>query len=166
MKKTDKILLGIVIGIVLLVVFSFVLALNKPQPSYMPDDSPEGAAFNYLFAMQQKNYERAYGYLSPSIKGYPRTVDVFVDDVDTFSYTFRRLYDTSTTLNVESTTITGETAHVGIQETRFYEGDLFSSGQYSYFFNMTLHMDTNGQWKIVDSDRYWLNCWNRSGRCK
>jgi len=166
MKKTDKILIGIVAGIVLLVVVAFVVALSNPKPAYQAEDTPEGVAFNYLFALQQKDYERAYGYLSRSIAGYPRDADAFTDDIRRYSWTFSRLEDSSITLEVESSVITGKRADVKIRETRFYGGELFNNGQSTSIFSMTLRQDGNRQWKIEDSDRYWVNCWNNKGGCK
>lgn len=160
MKKTDKILIGIVAGILLLVVVAFAVALSKPKPAYQAETAPEGVAFNYLFALQQKDYERAYGYLAPSIKGYPKTAEAFVDDIRDNSWTFSRLDDSSTTLGVDSVDVNGKRADIKILETRFYEGDLFSSSQYTNTFNVTLRQAENGQWKIVESDSYWLYCWS------
>jgi len=160
MKKTDKLLIGIVAGIVLLVVVAFAVALSKPKPAYQAEDTPEGVAFNYLFALQQKDYKRAYGYLSPTIKGYPRTAEKFVADIQGRSYTFNRLNDSSTTLEISSSTITGTRADVRIRETRFREGDLFNSSQYTSYFSVTLHQEHNGAWKVIDSSRYWISCWD------
>jgi len=165
MKKTDKILIGIVAGILLLVVIAFGVALSKPKPAYQADDTPEGVAFNYLFALQQEDYERAYGYLSPAILGYPRSLQAFKNDIRNRSWAFNRVRDASTTLEVEWAEISGELADVKIQETRFYEGDLFSSGQSTSEFDMTLRQDAKGQWKIVGSGRYWLSCWNNLAGC-
>jgi hypothetical protein len=162
MKKTDKLLIGIVLGIVLLVVVAFGVALTKPKPTYQAEDKPEGVAFNYLFALQQNDYERAYGYLSPTIKGYPETLEEFTDQIRDYSWNFRGMDNSSTTLEVDSVDVKGQRADVGIRETQFYEGDLFNSGQYSYIFNMTLRQDENAQWKIVESDSYWVYCWNDS----
>lgn len=166
MKKTDKILIGIVAGIFLLVVVAFGVALSKPKPAYQPEGTPNGVAFNYLFALQQKEYERAYGYLSPRLKGYPRNVDVFAEDIRDTSWQFSGVNDSSTTLEVDSVDINGKRADVKIRETHFYEGDLFSSGQYTNTFNMTLRQDENGEWKIAESDGYWLWCWDEYGGCK
>ena len=162
MKRTDKLLIGIVAGILLLVLVAFGVALTRPQPTYQAEDKPEGVAFNYLFALQQQDYERAYGYLSPTIKRYPGTVDKFREQIHDYSWNFRGLEDTSTTLEVDSVEVTGQQAYVGIRETQFYEGDLFSSGQSSNVFEMTLRQDENGQWKIVESDNYWVHCWSDS----
>ena len=160
MKKTDKILIGIVSGVILLVVVAFIFALIKPKPAYQAEDEPGGVAFNYLFALQQKDYERAYGYLSSSIKGYPKDVEVFADDIRDASWQFRGVNDSSTTLEIDSVSISEKRADVKIRETHFYEGDLFNSGQYSSTYDMTLRLDGNGQWKIVEAHSYWLHCWS------
>lgn len=160
MKKTDKLLIGIVAGIVVLVLVAFGIALSRPKPTYQAEDRPEGVAFNYLFALQQEDYERAYGYLSPTLVRYPRTVEKFREQVRDYSWNFRSLEDTSTTLEVDSVEVNGQQAYVGIRETQFYEGDLFSSSEYSHVFEMTLLQDENGQWKIERSDSYWVQCWS------
>ena len=160
MKKTDKTLIGIVAGVILLVVVAFGVALSKPKPTYQAEDTPEGVAFNYLFALQQEDYERAYGYLSPAIKGYPRNAEAFADDIRDSSWTFSRLSDSSTSVEIESAKLNGKRADVTMLETRFYEGDLFNSGTYTYGFEVTLRQDENGVWKIVEADSYWLGCWD------
>lgn len=165
MKKPDTFLVGIVAGVVLLVVAAFAVALLRPKAGYQPEDKPEGVAFNYLFALQQKDYERAYGYLSPSIRGYPSSASAFMADVNDNSWTFQGLNNTSTTLEIESTNITGKTAIVKIKETHFYESGLFDSGEYTNFFDVTLQQEANGDWKLTHADNYWLNCWKNSKGC-
>jgi len=162
MKKTDKLLIGIVAGILLLVLVAFGVALTRPKPTYQAEDKPEGVAFNYLFALQQEDYERAYSYLSPTLKSYPRTVEKFRDQIRDYSWNFRGLEDTSTTLAIDSVEVNGRQAYVGIRETQFHEGDLFSSSEYSHVFEMTLRQDENEKWKIVESDSYWVHCWSAS----
>ena len=160
MKKTDKLLIGIVAGILLLVLVAFGVALTRPKPTYQAEDKPEGVAFNYLFALQQGDQERAYGYLSPTIKGYPRTAEKFRDQIRNYSWNFRGLEDVSTTLEVDSVDVSGKRADVRIRETQFYEGDLFSSAEHSRIFDMTLRQGADGKWKIVESESYWVYCWS------
>jgi hypothetical protein len=45
-----------------------------------------------------------------------------------------------------------------VLETVYSSGGLFDSGQYDRDFDMKLHQD-NGEWKLIDGDRYWYNCW-------
>ncbi|HLB50476.1 MAG TPA: hypothetical protein VJL59_25930 [Anaerolineales bacterium] len=164
MKSTDKFLIGIVGGVILLIVVAFAVAFLRPKPTYLPDDTPEGVAHNYLFALQQKDYARAYGYLSPTISGYPKSAEVFADDVNDYSWYFG---EASNTLQVESSSITGDRAVVLVRETVFYEGGLFNSSQYANTFEMTLRRDAkSGAWKIVESDSYWAWCWNNSDGCR
>ena len=63
--------MAIVASIAILVIVTLVLTLRQPAPTYQPENSPTGVAHNYLLALQQKDYERAYGYLSTSLPGYP-----------------------------------------------------------------------------------------------
>ena len=166
MKKPDKLLIGIVSSVILLVVIAFAVALLRPKATYQSEDSPDGVAFNYLFALQQRDYERAYGYLLPSIRGYPRTSEAFVDDIRNYSWSFNELESASTTLEVESANLNGKRAEVKMKETRFYEGGLFDSRQYTNFFTITLRQGEDGAWKIEEADSYWLWCWNEFGGCK
>ncbi|MEK7310574.1 MAG: hypothetical protein AAB382_01270, partial [Chloroflexota bacterium] len=114
--------------------------------------------------LQQKDYARAYGYLSPTISGYPKSAEAFASDASDYNWNFG---DGSNTLRVESGSITGDLAVVSVRETVFYEGGLFNSSQYANTFEMTLRRDPkSGAWKIVESDSYWAWCWNNSDGCR
>jgi hypothetical protein len=164
MKRTDKFLIGIVVGIILLVVVAFVVAFWRPKPAYQAENTPEGVAHNYLFALQEEKYDRAYSYLSPSLEGYPTSTDKFINDLDEYSWQVRDLKDQAVTLAVDSTRITDDRTMVSIRETRFYRGDLFDSSQYTNTFDVTLKQE-NGTWKIIKSDSYWASCWNDTKGC-
>ncbi len=165
MKNTDKFLIGIVAGVLVLVIAAFAVAFLRPKPAYQSEDMPEGVAHNYLFALEQADYERAYGYLSPTLKGYPASAEAFTDDVHDYSWTFR--LENSTTLEVESTRLTGDRAFVTVRETTFYEGGLFNSGEYSNTFDVTLvQVAGSGEWKIISSDSYWAWCWDDKDGCQ
>ena len=81
MKGTDKFLAAIVLGVLLLVIVSVVLVITRPPPSYKEENSAENVAYNYLLALQEHNYVRAYGYLSPSLSGYPPSVERFISNL-------------------------------------------------------------------------------------
>jgi hypothetical protein len=165
MKTTDKFLLGLVAGVVLLVGAAFAVVLLRPKPAYRADDTPEGVAHNYLLALQQSDYERAYGYLSPTLRGYPDSLDEFVENVEDNEWQFQQ--DDSITLSVESAKITGERATVTVQKKVFYGGGLFDNYEYTDTFKMTLRLDTvSGNWKISDSDDYWAWCWSNENVCQ
>jgi hypothetical protein len=169
MKNTDKFLIGIVAGVGLLVGVAFAVALLRPKPAYRPDDTPEGVAHNYLLALRQADYARAYGYLSPTLAGYPASADAFAGEVYKFDWNFR-VGDSSVTLEVTSARVTGERAIVSVRERRFSEGGLFGSSESTDTFDMTLQRDAAGlaraAWKIVASDSYWAWCWDDNAGCR
>jgi hypothetical protein len=62
--KNDRFLIVILGCISLFVVLALVLFLVRKQPQgYGPEDSPEGVVNNYVLALQEGDYQRAYGYL-------------------------------------------------------------------------------------------------------
>ena len=168
MKSTDKFLIGIVVGIVLLVVVAFGIAFTRPEPTYQPEDKPEGVVNNYLLALQQEEHDRAFSYLSPDLHGYPKTVEAFIEDIRDHSYSFRLSDEETVSLDVISADVRGATANVTVQETRFYQGGLFDSGEYKDTFELKLKQDTSSQeWKIIGGGySYWAPCWEEWAGCK
>ncbi len=165
MKGTDRFLIALVAGVVVLVGIVLAIALLRPnQPSYQPDDTPEGVAHNYLLALQLEDYERAYGYLSPTLPGYPADIETFERNVRNNRWSFG-YDDDDVSLAIEAVNVTGDRAKIVVRKTEFYRGGLFDSGQYSNTFDMTLRREQSA-WKVVDSDRYWANCWESSRGCQ
>ncbi len=166
MKNTDKFLTGIVIGVVLLVGAAFAVALMRPKPVYRSEESPDGVAHNYLLALQQRDYDRAYTLLSPAIKSYPASAEAFAGDIQNKNNSWNfRLDDTSTTLAVDSARITGDQATVTVRETHFNQGGLFDSNQYTNTFEMRVRRE-DGVWRITGSDAYWAYCWDDPLGCR
>ncbi|MCE7858695.1 MAG: hypothetical protein DYG86_02765 [Chloroflexi bacterium CFX2] len=63
--KQDKFLTGILIGVGALVLLALALFFTRQDSrDYLPEDSPEGVAHNYVLAVLEKDYEKAYGYLA------------------------------------------------------------------------------------------------------
>ena len=71
MSQSNKLLVGIVVGMIVLIIVALVIAVNRPEPEFQIEDSPEGIAHNYLLALQQSDYARAYDYLSANIACRP-----------------------------------------------------------------------------------------------
>lgn len=163
MKTTDKMLIGIVVAIVLLIAAALAITLMRPEPTYGAEDTPEGVTHNYLLALQRDEFDRAFGYLSPTLKGYPVTVERFVDDIHDNSWSFR--LDTDTTLMVGAASVTGNNATVRVRESRFEGGNLFGSGQSTLDIEMQLHRE-DGEWKIVNAFDYFAMCWNEANGCE
>lgn len=63
--KQDRFLTGILIGIAVLVVVALaVFFIRKDSQSYISEDTPEGVVHNYVLAVLNGDYEKAYGYLA------------------------------------------------------------------------------------------------------
>ncbi len=64
--KQDKFLIGILIGIGALILLALVLFFTRRdgQSDYISGDSPESVVHNYVLAVLNKDYQKAYGYLA------------------------------------------------------------------------------------------------------
>lgn len=164
MKNTDKFLIGIVVGIVILVIVVFAVAYFKPKPDYLPEDTPEGVTNNYLFALRQEDYTRAYSYLSPMINGYPHSAEDFANDVQSNSWYFNS-YQGDVSLAVASVSTSGSLSIVSVDEISFNQVVLFGNNYTDTFEVRLQRVNPTSSWKIVDADDYWAPCWNKKGGC-
>ena len=63
--KQDRFLTGILVGIGLLVVVALAVFFSRrDMQTYISEDAPEGVVHNYVLAVLDKDYEKAYGYLA------------------------------------------------------------------------------------------------------
>jgi hypothetical protein len=63
--KQDRFLLGILIGIGALVAIALaVFFARRDTQQYRADGAPESVVFNYVLAVTNRDYEKAYGYLA------------------------------------------------------------------------------------------------------
>ena len=163
MKNADKFLIGIVAAIVLLVLAALILTRLQPEATYQDDGSPQGVAHNYLLALRKGEYERAYGYLSPTLDGYPDSAGAFAASVLRERWMFRR--DEDVTLAVASHIVAGDGAAVQVRESRFRGDGLFDSASHTEQFEMSLQRE-GSEWKIVESEAYFAPCWLSDRGCK
>ena len=164
MRTTDKVLIAIVIGIVVLVIGAFTVVLLRPETTYQDEGTPDGVVFNYLLALQREDYARARAYLSLALVGRPLTVESFERQVRK-SYPFKGIGESS--FAIESTELLGlqgARALVKVREIYFRGGGLFESGQRLSFFEMDL-LKVGVEWQIRGADRYFLFCWDREDGC-
>jgi hypothetical protein len=143
--KQDRFLTGILIGIGLLVVLALaVFFTRKDTQTYVSDDTPEGVVHNYVVAVLNKEYEKAYGYLA-DLENKP-TYDEFHN-----SFLTGMVNPDSSGVDVGQSDITGDDATVEV--TLVYNPtDPFSTG-YRDTQRAILVMQ-NGAWKISLMPQY------------
>ena len=63
--KQDKFLTGILIGIGVLIALALILFFTRQDKrEYVADTTPDGVVHNYVLAVLNKDYQKAYGYLA------------------------------------------------------------------------------------------------------
>lgn len=137
--KQDKFLTGILIGVGALVLLALVLFFTRQDKrDYLAEDAPEDVAHNYVLAVLNKDYEKAYGYLA-DLK-YKPTYDEFRQ-----SFLNGMVNPDETGLDIGEATITGDEAVVEL--TLYYSyNDPFSSRYGSP--DRALLVDEGGEWKV------------------
>ncbi len=163
MKSTDKFLVGIVIGIVLIVVAAFAVTLLRPGASYLAEDTPANVVHNYLLALQREEYGRAHAYLSSTIPQLPDSEQAFIEHLEEYPWEFR--IDQQVSLSVQDEKISDGRATVTVAESQFYGGGLFDSGQSVSDFEVDLELE-KGSWKIVSAGAYFSHCWRSDDPCR
>ena len=143
--KQDRFLTGILIGIGLLVVVALaVFFTRKDTQTYVSDDTPEGVVHNYVVAVLNKEYEKAYGYLA-DLENKP-TYDEFHN-----SFLTGMVKPDSSGVDVGQSDITGDDATVDV--TLVYNPtDPFSTGYRDT--QRAILVKQNGAWKISSMPQY------------
>src|SRR5512143_3810608 len=119
--KQDRFLTGILIGIALLIVAALAVFFTRQREgTYVSESTPDGVVHNYVLAILQKDYQKAYGYLAD------------LDNKPTFSqfrqaFAVGRLNPSGSGIKVGSAVITGDDATVDVSMV-YTPGDPFSSG--------------------------------------
>ncbi len=137
--KQDRFLTGILIGIGVLILLALGLFFTRQEKrDYVADKVPEGVVHNYVLAILNKDYEKAYGYLA-DLEHKP-TYEEFRQ-----SFFNGMINPTSTGVDVGTAEINDDEAVVTL--TLFYSyNDPFSSGYEST--DRALLVEQNGAWKL------------------
>jgi hypothetical protein len=147
--KQDRFLLGILIGIGVLILAALIVFFSRQnRQTFGSETIPDGVVHNYILAVLNGNYQKAYGYLADL--EYKPSYD-----------TFRRSFATGTVnpsdtgVTIGKTDVTGEDATVEVN-TMNTQNDPFSS-QYNNTGSAAL-VKQNGGWKILSMTAY--NLWD------
>ena len=147
--KQDRFLIGILIGIGLLVVVALAVFFTRSdQASYFSEGTPDGVVHNYVLALLNKDYQKAYGYLAD------------LDHKPTFSefrqsFAIGRLNPDQPATQLGRTDVVGDTATVEISMV-FSQGEPFGSPSRS--LGSARLMKQGGAWKISSMPTY--NLWD------
>jgi len=145
--KQDRFLTGILIGIGLLVGIALVVFFTrKDTQTYISEDVPEGVVHNYVLAVLNKDYERAYGYLA-DLENKP-TFDEFRR-----AFLNGELNPENTGVDVGENHISGDTSTVDLALIH-NSSDPFSTGWRDAQTAQLLKQ--NGAWKLTLMPQYYL----------
>ncbi len=146
--KQDRFLTGILVGIGLLVVVALaVFFTRKDSQTYIAEDAPEGVVHNYVLAVLNKDYEKAYGYLAdleykPTYENFRR------------AFLNGEVNPQNQAVDIGESEIVGDVATVDL-ELIYNNSDPFSTG---YRNMMTADLvKQNGAWKLTLMPQY--NFW-------
>ena len=146
--KQDRFLMSILVGIGVLVVMALVVFFVRGDTqTYVSEATPEGVVHNYVLAVLNKDYEKAYGYLA-DLENKPTYED------------FRRAFlngevnPASAGVDIGASKITGDVATVDL-ELVYNASDPFSTG-YRNPFTADL-VRQKGAWKLTLMPQY--NLW-------
>ena len=138
--RQDRFLLVIVAGIGLLVIATISLfIIRQNSKTYGPEDTPEGVLRNYILAINQEDYAKAYGYL-PDFGTRP--------DYDEFhqQMTAKTRAIDQTALKIISVDVSGDEAKIKVVVTREGSDPFFDS---RYSTNQTVLLGLHdGAWKL------------------
>lgn len=150
--RQDRFLLGILVGIGILILAALaVFFMRHREASYVSEAAPDGVVHNYVLAVLNKDYAKAYGYLA-DLKGKP--------DLSEFRQAFavgRLMPGNSDGITVGKSEVNGEDASVEV-DMMSSPGDPFSTG-YNNVGVAHLILQ-NGAWKISSMPAY--NLWDYS----
>jgi hypothetical protein len=153
--KRDRFLIGILVFIGVLVITALILFFTRQQKTdYVSEDTPEGVVHNYILAVLNEDYPRAYGYLADG-NAKP--------DFETFQKAFftNELYVSSYSAQLGRININGDQAFVKL--TIIYHSEDPFSGLGSGNVETALLKKQDGEWKILLMPYpYWDWDWRKS----
>jgi hypothetical protein len=148
MKSSNKWLLGFGTALGILVILAVILVLSMPgsgEIELLPEDTPEGTVQRYIFAIKNRNYEEAYGYLSASAIADEGRYDSFEEWSRTFLN--RENVDPWRAIIGNAEYIDGK-AYVTVTIEFFDPEGLFSDPVRAWYYPFTLEQE-GAVWKIT-----------------
>lgn len=145
--KQDRFLAGILIGIAVLIVIALAVFFSRRGiQTYISEETPEGVVHNYVLAVLNKDYEKAYVYLA-DLENKPT--------YDQFRAAFLKgaVNPNNSALDIGKSEINGDTASVEVAMI-YSPSDPFSTG-YRDVQRAILVKQSDG-WKLTSMPYYYL----------
>jgi hypothetical protein len=155
MSTAKRTLIGFAIGIgaLLIVTIILVLTLGSRQPALLDASTPQGVVQRYMLAIQDKQYQTAYGYLAPVD---PKNPDSPFQSYENWLMSVNNSDNSTWKANLGEVTVNGETANVQVNIDVFHPGDGLSNPvrSNSIVFNLK---KTGSNWMIISPTYvYWM----------
>ena len=151
--RQDRFLIGILIGIAVLIIAALVVFFVRQnnRQTYVSEVTPEGVVHNYVLALLNDDYQKAYSYLA-DLNSKP-TFDQFRK-----SFALGGLNPSGVSIQIGTAEIIGDEARVEVNML-YRSSDLFSS-RYTNPGSAQL-VKQNGAWKIssMPSGNLWDYSW-------
>lgn len=145
--KQDRFLTGILVGIAALVVIALaVFFLRKDTQAYVSEEAPEGVVHNYVLAVLNKDYQKAYSYLA-DLENKP-TYEQFRD-----SFLKGMINPNNSAVDVGRSEISGDTASVEVAMI-YSQSDPFSTGYRDV--QRAILVRQSGGWKLSSMPYYYF----------
>ena len=145
--KQDRFLTGILIGIAVLVVAALAVFFTRSDTqTYISEDAPEGVTHNYVVAILNKDYEKAYTYLAEldNKPTYEQFRDSFIKGVTN---------PDNAAVDIGGSEVTGDTASVEIAIV-YNPTDPFSTGYRDV--QRAVLVRQNSAWKLSSMPTYYF----------
>jgi hypothetical protein len=147
--KQDRFLTGILVGIAVLIVIALAVFFSRRgTQTYISEETPEGVVHNYVLAVLNKDYKKAYVYLADleNKPTYEQFRDAFLQGV---------VNPNNSALDIGKSEISGDSASVEVIMV-YSPSDPFSTG-YRDVQRAILLKQSSG-WKLTSMPYYYL--WN------
>jgi hypothetical protein len=149
--KQDRFLTGILIGIAVLVVIALaVFFMRRNTQAYTAEDVPEGVVHNYVLAVLNADYQKAYGYLADldNKPTYEQFRDAFLKGI---------VNPNNSAVDIGTSEISNDTATVEVSMI-YNSSDPFSTGYQDV--QRAILVDQGG-WKLssMPGYYYWDYSW-------
>ena len=145
--RQDRFLTGILIGIGVLVVAALAVFFTRSDTqTYVSEDTPEGVTHNYVVAILNKDYEKAYTYLADldNKPMYEQFRDAFIKGM---------VNPDDAAVDIGRSEITADTASVEVAIV-YNPTDPFSTGYRDVQHAVLVKQD--GAWKLSSMPTYYF----------